>query len=130
MLEVLRSEGLEQVAVVVTRYFGGILLGTGGLVRAYSQAAKAALDAAGMGRQIVFGKLHLTMDYSLYGKVESVLAEKGYAILDSDFSDVVQIAAGLPREQIEPLRALLVDLTHGQISLTVGEEYHQFVRGI
>ena len=116
--------------MVVTRYFGGILLGAGGLVRAYSQAAKAALEAAGIGRQTVFAKLHMTMDYSLYGKVESVLADKGYAVLAADFSEVVELAAGLPREQIEPLKAVLIDLSHGQISLRVGEEYHQFVRGI
>lgn len=76
ILEVLRKENLEQVAVVVTRYFGGVLLGANGLVRAYSQACKAGLEAAGMGRMLPHRKLTVAVDYALYGRLENQIRER------------------------------------------------------
>lgn len=129
MLEVLRKENLERVAVVVTRYFGGVLLGANGLVRAYGQACKEALVAAGMGRMLPYQKLTVTMDYTLYGKFENQARERELTILDTAFTEVVSVTLGLPVEQVQPIGDWLVDLSSGQAALTPGEEYYNFVRG-
>lgn len=129
MLEVLRQEGLEQVAVVVTRYFGGILLGASGLVRAYAQACKAALEAAGMGCMLPHQRLTVELDYSLYGKLENQVRERGIAVLAADFGQQVAVTLGLPREEVDSAREWLVDLSSGQALITPGEEYYSFVRG-
>lgn len=129
MLEVLRKEDLEHVAVVVTRYFGGILLGANGLVRAYGQACKAALEVAGMGRQHPFKKLTATVDYTLYGKLENQLRERQIKVLDTVFTDTVSVTLGLPLEQVRPVTDWLVDLSAAQAVLEPGEEYYFFIRG-
>lgn len=129
MLEVLRKENLEQVAVVVTRYFGGIMLGAGGLLRAYSQTCKAGLEAAGMGRQLLYQKLSAIVDYPLYGKLENQLQERKITVLDTAFTDVVKVTLGLPQEQVAAVTDWLIELSSGQAVLTPGEEYYFFVRG-
>jgi len=129
MLEILRLENLEQVVVVVTRYFGGILLGANGLIRAYSQACKAALDAAGMGSQLPCRKIKVRVDYTLYGKLENQLKERGIAVLDTDFLENVTVTLGLPLEQVQPISDWLVDLSSGQAVLQPGEEYYHFDKG-
>lgn len=129
MLELLRREQLERVAVVVTRYFGGILLGTGGLARAYSQAAKMALDAAGTGRMVMHRRLDLTVDYAVYGRLDNYLREQQLPVLETQFSHRVRVAVGIPDEDVEDVRARLTDLCHGQLKVCLGEEYHKFVRG-
>ncbi|MTI96107.1 MAG: YigZ family protein [Firmicutes bacterium] len=130
MLEVLRKENLEHTAVVVTRYFGGILLGGGGLIRAYSQATKAGLDAAGMGRQLLFQRLTAVIDYTAYGKLENQLRERKLTVLDTAFTDVVRVELGIAVGEIEQLAAWLTDFCNGQLELIRGEEYYNFVRGI
>lgn len=129
MLEVLRKENLERVVVVVTRYFGGIMLGSGGLVRAYGQATKAGLDAAGIGRQVPYQKLLVGVDYTLFGKLENQLREREIEVADTIFTDSVTVTLALPKDMVEQVSAWLVDLSNGQAQLTPGEEYYYFVRG-
>lgn len=129
MLEILRLEKLERVVVVVTRYFGGVLLGASGLIRAYSQTCKTALDAAGMGWQAPYQKLTATVDYTLYGKLENQVKERQLTVLDTAFTEAVNVTLGLPAEQVQPVSDWLVDLTNGQVVLKPGDEYLCFVRG-
>jgi uncharacterized YigZ family protein len=129
MLEVLRNEDLEQVAVVVTRYFGGVLLGVGGLVRAYAQSCKAALVAAKMGSMLPHQRLTVELDYSLYGKLENQVREGGISVLDTDFAQQVTVTLGLPLKDVPSARQWLVDLSSGQALVTTGQEYYSFVRG-
>lgn len=129
MLEVLRKEKLEQVVVVVTRYFGGILLGANGLVRAYGQACKEALVAAGMGRMVPHQRLTVAMDYTLYGKLENQVRERQITVLDTAFTELVTVTLGIPLTQVPSIRNWLVDLSSGQAQMTLGEEYYSFVRG-
>jgi uncharacterized YigZ family protein len=129
MLEVLRKEYLEQVAVVVTRYFGGIMLGAGGLLRAYGQTCKAGLDAAGMGRQVPYQKLRATVEYTLYGKLENQLRERQLMVLDTAFTDMVSVTLGLSADQFVSVSEWLADLSAGQAVLEPREEYYYFVRG-
>lgn len=128
MLEVLRNEDLEQVAVVVTRYFGGVLLGVGGLVRAYAQSCKAALVAAKMGSMLPHQRLTVQLDYSLYGKLENQVREGGISVLDTDFAQQVTVTLGLPLKDVPSARQWLVDLSSGQALVTTGQEYYSFVR--
>ncbi|MBC8569388.1 IMPACT family protein [Zongyangia hominis] len=91
VLDVLQKEGLTDLCVVVTRYFGGILLGGGGLVRAYSHGAKIAIDAAGRKPMSVCKIYDLEMDYSMYGKVSYLLPQFHAVTLSSDFGVAVKM---------------------------------------
>jgi len=128
MLEVLRKESLEQVAVVVTRYFGGIKLGANGLIRAYAHACKAGLEAAGLGWQRPYQKLAVSIDYTLYGNLENQLREREITVLDSEFTQDVTLTLGLPLDELESVTQWLVDLSSGQAVLVPGEKYYHFQR--
>lgn len=129
MLEVLRKENLEQVVVVVTRYFGGILLGANGLVRAYGQVCKEALVAAGMGSMLPHRRLTVAVDYTLYGKLANQVRERNITVLDNAFTELVTVTLGVPLAQVPAVKDWLVDLSSGQARVTAGEEYYSFVRG-
>lgn len=91
VLEVLRKEGLTDVAVVVTRYFGGVLLGAGGLVRAYGKSARIGVDAAVRVEKLMCRVYSVKTDYSMYGKLQYVVAEGGYILKDTLFTDSVEL---------------------------------------
>jgi len=98
-LDVLEKEKIVDVAVVVTRYFGGILLGAGGLVRSYSKGAKLAVDA---GEIIVMRQcsvFSVEMDYSFYGIAMQIVEKSGCKILSSDFTDIVTLTIMLPSKK-------------------------------
>ena len=124
VLDVLRKEGVTDVAVVVTRYFGGILLGTGGLVRAYSQGAKMALDAAGKSvveKLLVFS---LRVNYSDLQKAEPILDNQTLLKLDTVYADDVTIVAAIREAEYPPLEKALTERTNGRAILKVeGERF-------
>lgn len=124
VLDVLRKEGVTDVAVVVTRYFGGILLGTGGLVRAYSQGAKMALDAAGKSvveKLLVFS---LRVNYSDLQKAEPILDNQTLLKLDTVYADDVTITAAIREAEYPPLEKALTERTNGRAILKVeGERF-------
>lgn len=121
ILEVIKRRGLKNVAVVVTRYFGGILLGAGGLVGAYTEGAAAGIDAA----EPVVRKLHRSLvieaDYNWYGKIEHELRQQGILIRDTSFTDKVTIECLPLNSEAERLAKLLVDVTQGKCPVTTGE---------
>lgn len=110
-MEVILREGLVDVAVVVTRYFGGILLGAGGLVRAYSHGAKLAIDAAQRIEMCVCSVLQMQMDYSAYGKILNLLPNYNTVILSTDFGAVVTMEVMVKACFASPLCADIVELT-------------------
>lgn len=115
MLEVLLSEEIRNVAVVVTRYFGGTLLGTGGLVRAYTQAVKAGLDncVTGVMRQGL--EIDLQTDYNGVGKILYILGQRGLEPADSQYGQDVRLTLRIPADQAENLHRELVEATCGRI---------------
>ena len=117
MLEVLAGSGIKNVAAVVIRYFGGVLLGTGGLVRAYTQALKEALANCQVGVMRYGVKLELTTDYNGIGKIQYYLANKGIEPLSTDFTDKVVLQLIVPIEEWEGVEKALVELTNGKISV-------------
>jgi uncharacterized YigZ family protein len=110
ILEVIKGSGLKNTVVVVTRYFGGILLGTGGLVRAYSAAAKAAVDAAGVVRCEPAGLYALAVEYPNWQRLESFLQANGCMLQDVRFTDRVDVQVCVPRSLEQQLAPRLTEL--------------------
>lgn len=124
IFDVLEKQGITDAVIVVTRYFGGILLGAGGLVRAYSQAAVAGVEAAGLARGALATDLELLLDYPLVGKVQHLLTQYGALTLSSDFGREVKICCRLPAGQVEALTADLAEASAGRIRVNLLGELH------
>ena len=124
MLETIRKSGVCDAVVVVTRYFGGILLGAGGLVRAYSHGTKIALDAAEIVTYEKYAELSLTCSYSDYQKY-SVLLPTFNAIIDgTDFSDKVTVSFAIKQTYVDSLHKKITEMSGGKNSLEiVGERF-------
>lgn len=124
MLDVLRGAGVSDVVAVVTRWFGGTLLGAGGLVRAYSDAVRSGLDEVGLLRRSLLTELALEVGHGEAGRVESDLRARGVAVLGSSYSSVVTLRLGAPPADVDALRGLVAELTSGTSSLEiVGERW-------
>ncbi|WP_054028311.1 YigZ family protein [Bacillus sp. FJAT-28004] len=124
ILEVIKHKGLKNVAVVVTRYFGGIMLGAGGLVRAYTDGAVAGIEAADEIVNVLHREVFVDVDYTWYGKLENVLHTKGTRVGGTDFTDRV-IVRCLPEEpEADAFIAWVTDLTQGQAILSEGENVY------
>ncbi len=124
MLEVLLGEGIRNIAVVVTRYFGGVLLGTGGLVRAYTQAVKAGLENCSIGAMVHGYEVLLNTDYNGIGKVLYLLGQEKIEPVDSDYGVDVTLQIRIPSELAERLKKELVEATSGRIGWEVLEELY------
>lgn len=122
MLDVLLGEEIHNVAVVVTRYFGGTLLGTGGLVRAYSSAAKEGLASSVIITKIQGLKLRITTDYTGLGKIQYILGQRGLKILDSVYTDKVELEALIPLPLLDAVRSEITEGTNGQAKMEEGSE--------
>lgn len=123
MLEVFRREGVENVVCVVTRYFGGVLLGTGGLLRAYTKSAKDALDAAGIAAVRRWVKLETVCPYSLLERVKTECMALEGAVSDVEYGADVRMSFLLPEAKAEAFCARVTELSAGQSSAkAVGEE--------
>lgn len=114
ILEVIRGRGLTDVLVVVTRYFGGTLLGTGGLVRAYTQAALEGLSHAGILRKVPGVRLKIGTDYTGLGKIQYLLAQREISILDTVYTDRVEILTAAAADMAESLKKEITEGTSGQ----------------
>lgn len=121
VLDIIKKEGLSNLIVVVTRYFGGILLGTGGLVRAYSKSAKMGIDAAQPVTIRLCREVVLSCDYSLLGKVQSECAAQGFKICDTAYADDVKISLLVPMCEVERFTKDIFDKTNGKIGIELGE---------
>lgn len=125
-LDVLQKEEITDCVVVCTRYFGGIMLGAGGLVRAYSHTAKIAVTAAGIIKMSLCKIATVTCDYNYYGKLVPLICRHGGLVEDSAFSDSVTVQFKIPAEAFEKLNAEIFDTSFGKYtSVEVGERYSQ-----
>ena len=129
MLDVLTGRQMCNTVVVVTRYFGGTLLGTGGLVRAYSRGAQCALDASVLVDKYLARKLKMTVEYTELGKVQYLLAQEGIQTLDTEYGANVWIAAPVPVGQTEALKKKLTEGTNGRIAIEEQEEVYSGLVG-
>ncbi|HEU4964767.1 MAG TPA: YigZ family protein [Bacilli bacterium] len=129
ILEVIKKEQLHDVAVVVTRYFGGIMLGAGGLIRAYSQTAAAGLHAAGIAVRQLFQEVAIGIDYTWLGKVENEIhAVEEFFIDRIDYLDRVTVHALVPVDEVERFHKLLTNATNGQAELVDLDQQYVFVQ--
>ena len=127
MLQVLQREGLYTVVCVVTRYFGGILLGAGGLVRAYTKGAKIAVDAAGKSMKRVWTVLYVPCPYSFYERVKLEVAAFGGIIRDTQFAADVELEILMPQAQAQPFLDRLTDMSAATMEgMETGQEYRAF----
>ena len=124
MLQVLQREGLNNVVCVVTRYFGGILLGAGGLVRAYTKGAKIAVDAAGKSIKRVWTVLYAPCPYSFYERVKLEIEAFGGILRSTDFGAEVDMEILFPQANAQLFLDRLTDLTSGTVEgMEIGQEY-------
>ena len=127
MMQVLQRENLYNVVCVVTRYFGGVLLGAGGLVRAYTKGAKIAIDAAGKSIKRVWTVLYLPCPYSFYDRVKLEVAAFDGIIRDTQFGAEVELEILLSEAQTQPFLDKLTDMTAATVeAMEVGKEYRAF----
>lgn len=121
MLEVLLGEGVHDVAVVVTRYFGGTLLGTGGLVRAYQGAVKAGLAASKVIEKNQGAEITIETDYNGIGKIQYIAGQMKLYTMDTEYSDVVKIKLMVNSENIENCVNKITEATAGKANIQVGD---------
>lgn len=127
VLDVLEKEGLVDACVVVTRYFGGILLGGGGLVRAYSHSAKIGIDSAEIIIMAHCIDMEIECDYTFYGKLNSFLQNEEAVILDTQFTDNVKVIFRIKSENESNIIEKTVDLSNGKINpKVISEKFCEF----
>jgi uncharacterized YigZ family protein len=121
MLEVLKKKGLKDTVVVVTRYFGGIKLGAGGLIRAYGKATSEGLAAVGIVERELMQVMHTTIDYTLLGKVENEVRSSSYTIHNIQYTDNVQVDVLVRENDKDKYLNWIIDLTQGKNKTTEGK---------
>lgn len=129
MLDVLLGEEIHNVCAVVTRYFGGTLLGTGGLVRAYSGAVQEGLKNCVILEKKLAEKLELKTDYGDLGKIQYILAEQGITVLGSEYSDTVVLTALTPLSEAQGLKKKLTEGTGGRCRIELLDKVYFGVNG-
>ena len=122
MLDVLLGEEIHDVVVVVTSYFGGTLLGTGGLVRAYSGSTKEGLLASKVITKMHGQKLSVQTDYTGLGKIQYILGQRGISILNSVYTDKVELEVLLPEAEIGSVMSEIREGTNGQAIMELSDE--------
>lgn len=127
MLQVLQKEGLYNICCVVTRYFGGILLGAGGLVRAYTRGAKIAVDAAGKSMKRVWTVVYLPCPYTWYDRVKLEVGAFGGIVRSTEFGAEVDMELLFSEAQVAAFQEKLTDMTAGTVeTMVLGQEYRAF----
>ena len=119
MLNVFQRENVTNVLCVVTRYFGGILLGAGGLTRAYARGAKDALDAAGIAVNRLWSKVEILCPYPLFERLKLLIASKGGQVSDTAYTADVLVTAMFPAGEVEGFRLALQELSNGSVGCEV-----------
>ncbi|MBH0156831.1 YigZ family protein [Fictibacillus sp. 5RED26] len=122
MLEVLKKRELKDTVAVVTRYFGGIKLGAGGLIRAYGKSVSEGLNHIGVVERQLQQIVHITVDYTLLGKMENELRNSVYPIKEMNYMEKVEIQMYVPIKEKETFKEWIIDLSNAQSEIVFGEE--------
>lgn len=122
MLDVLLKENIHNAAVVVTRYFGGVLLGTGGLVRAYQQATKAGLSASEIIEKKDGAVLFIRTDYTGIGRLQYLFAQEKITVMDTAYEEDVLVKAVIPENDKKRIEKTIIEQTNGTAKLEWGDE--------
>lgn len=124
MLEVLKKKNLRNTTVVVTRYFGGIKLGAGGLIRAYGRSVSEGIEAIGLTERMYVQEVRVHVDYVWLGKVENELRQSTYHVQSMDYLEHVCVTLLISPEEISTFIDWITDLTNGQVTINQGEHTH------
>lgn len=128
VLNVIKQENLRNVVIVVTRYFGGVKLGAGGLVRAYIKGAKIGLENAQIVDKILYKEIKAEIDYTLLGKLENELAKNQYVLKNKIFEEKITLSILCENKNIEKLKNILINLTNGKVMITEAETNYLSVK--
>lgn len=128
MLSVINMENLRNVAVVVTRYYGGVLLGAGGLVRAYTKGAKIGLESGLIVDKALFYEVSLKVEYTMLGKIENELTKNEFIIKDKVYEENVSINILSAEEDIEKLKSTINEVTSGKSDITIGQSSYYSIK--
>ncbi len=123
ILDVLLGEKIENAIIVVTRYFGGTLLGTGGLVRAYGKSAKEGILAGKIVQMDVYTKVFISVGYSLIGKIQYELSNNGHIIIDTEYTDLVKFSLYVKSELVDEFIKNIVNITNNVANINKENEY-------
>lgn len=127
MLEVLKKQGLKDAVVVITRYFGGIKLGGGGLIRAYGKTTTEAIAASGVVERRLHYLMKVTIDYNWLGKVENEVRNSDYPLKDIQYTDGVSLLIYVPRDKKEDFTGWINEMTNGQAAIeSLESEFLEF----
>ncbi|GAA0177307.1 YigZ family protein [Clostridium sediminicola] len=126
VLEVIKKRGITDVVIVVTRYFGGILLGAGGLTRAYSNGASKAIEAAGIVEKVLGNEVIVSISYDLLGKIQYMCSENKWFIENTAYTDVVSLNLFLEKSEQEKFNKEIMQITSGKGKFDVKEDKYYF----
>ena len=127
ILEVLKRVGVHNVAAVVTRYFGGIKLGAGGLIRAYSNATSTALESVGLVNRVMQTALLTTINYANFEKLSYFLQQQQIPVADTAYAESVTVTLMVSETAIEQTQALITDFLSGQVTFKLGDQQYNDV---
>ena len=123
-LEVIKKEDLRDVVVVVTRYFGGIKLGAGGLVRAYTKGAKVDIEAGIVIEKVKYSEVKIKIEYTQLGRIQNEIMNLGFKVKDTIYSEDVELIVYVRNEEAQSLMDRIIDITSGTADVSLGEEYY------
>ncbi|MEK4761892.1 YigZ family protein [Viridibacillus sp. FSL E2-0187] len=122
MLEVLKKQHLKDTVVVVTRYFGGIKLGAGGLVRAYGKATTVGIEAATVVERRLHSLMKVSVSYTWLGKVENAIRNSSYILDNIEYTDDVDFYTFVPKEEVEDFTNWIIEMTNGQCKVNCNKQ--------
>ena len=123
-LEVIKKEDLRDVVVVVTRYFGGVKLGAGGLVRAYTKGAKIGIESAKIVEKVLYKEVRIKIDYNQLGKVQNEIMNMKYFVKDTLYLDDVELIIYSRKEKVDELVNKITDITSATANISVLDEFY------
>ena len=123
-LEVIKKEDLRDVVVVVTRYFGGIKLGAGALVRAYTKGAKVGVEAGIVIEKVKYSEVKIKIEYTQLGRIQNEIMNLGFKVKDTIYSEDVELIVYVRNEEAQSLMDRIIDITSGTADVSLGEEYY------
>jgi uncharacterized YigZ family protein len=124
VLEVIKRTDINDIAIIVTRYFGGVLLGASGLVRAYGKVASAGIENAKVVRRLLCASMDMRVRYTFSGKLDNALMEGGFYILETSYSDEVRIKVGVPVAKIHSFVDIVNEITNANVSMERGKNIY------
>ena len=124
VLEVIKRMGVQDVVVVVTRYFGGTLLGAAGLIRAYSKCASVGIENAVIVRRLLCTEVNIIVEYTLFGKLQSMFSASGYVVKDIVYGQDVEITLYIQSDEVEGFINTVVEATNARAIMETGENIY------